>query len=138
MFQTECIEDRFEFDGGGSARRVVAEFSGGTISSDGGGLLLGETDRKMKLLSRFSQCFLDGRNPALIEHSVEQMVRQRVYALALGYEDLNDHDQLRQDPLLGLMAGKAEPGAEPLAGKSTLNRMELGNGMASRYRKITF
>lgn len=135
---TECIEDRFEFASGGSARPVVAEFSGGTISSDGGGLLLQETDTKMKLLARFSQCFLDGRNAVLVEHSVEQMVRQRVYALALGYEDLNDHDQLRQDPLLGLMAGKAEPGAEPLAGKSTLNRMELGNGMASRYRKITF
>lgn len=135
---TECSEDRFEFASGGSARPVGAEFSGGTISSDGGGLLLQETDTKMKLLARFSQCFLDGRNAVLVEHSVEQMVRQRVYALALGYEDLNDHDQLRQDPLLGLMAGKAEPGAEPLAGKSTLNRMELGNGMASRYRKITF
>jgi hypothetical protein len=116
----------------------VAEFSGGTISSDGGGLLLQETDARMNLLARFSQCFIDGRNPMLTDHSVEQMVRQRVYALALGYEDLNDHDQLRQDPLLGLMAGKAEPGTEPLAGKSTLNRMELGTGMPNRYRKITF
>lgn len=135
---TECIEDRFEFASGESGRQVVAEFSGGTISSDGGGLLLQETDARMNLLARFSQCFLDGRNPILIEHSVEQMVRQRVYGLALGYEDLNDHDQLREDPLLAVMAGKAEPGAEPLAGKSTLNRMELGNGMASRYKKITF
>jgi hypothetical protein len=116
----------------------VAEFSGGTISSDGGGLLLLETDSKMNLLARFSQCFIDGRNPDLIEHSVEQMIRQRVYALALGYEDLNDHDQLRQDPLLGLLAGKAEPGIEPLAGKSTLNRMELGTGMLTRYKKITY
>ncbi len=135
---TECIEDRFEFASGGSTRKVVAEFSGGTISSDGGGLLLQETDARMNLLARFSQCFIDGRNPILTDHSVEQMVRQRVYALALGYEDLNDHDQLRQDPLLGLMAGKAEPGTEPLAGKSTLNRMELGTGMPNRYRKITF
>src|ERR1700674_1149597 len=135
---TECIEDRFEFGGVAGDRKIVAEFSGGTISSDAGGLLLQETDSKMNLLSRFSQCFLDGRNALLIEHSVEQMIRQRVYALALGYEDLNDHDQLRQDPLLGLMAGKAEPGTEPLAGKSTLNRMELGTGMPNRYRKITF
>src|SRR6266478_7076041 len=135
---TECSEDRFEFAGGDGPRKVVAEFSEGTISPDRGGLLLQETDTKMNLLARFSQCFIDGRNPILIEHSVEQMVRQRVYALALGYEDLNDHDQLRQDPLLGLMAGKAEPGTEPLAGKSTLNRMELGTGIPTRYKKITF
>jgi hypothetical protein len=74
----------------------------------------------------------------LIEHSIEQMIRQRVYALALGYEDLNDHEQLRQDPLWSALAGKAQPGTEPLAGKSTLNRMELGAGIASRYKKITF
>jgi Transposase DDE domain group 1 len=135
---TECIEDRMEFSSACGKREIVAEFSGGTISSDAGGLLLRETDAKLNLLSRFSQCFLDGRNPTLIEHSVEQMVRQRAYALALGYEDLNDHDQLRQDPLLRLMAGKAEPGAEPMAGKSTLNRMELGNGQLSRYKKISF
>jgi hypothetical protein len=135
---TECIQDRLGFSSAPGRREIVAEFSGGTISSDAGGLLLQETDAKMSLLSRFSQCFFDGRNPILIEHSVEQMVRQRVYALALGYEDLNDHDQLRQDPLLRLMAGKAEPGTEPLAGKSTLNRMELGTGMPSRYKKISF
>jgi len=135
---TECIEDRFEFGGGSGTRQVVAEFNGGAISSDGGGLLLRETDSKMNLLARFSQCFSDGRDPKQTEHSVEQMVRQRVYGLALGYEDLNDHEQLRQDPLLQLMAGKAEPGAEPLAGKSTLNRMELGSGMPDRYKKINF
>ena len=135
---TECIEDRMGFSSACGKREIVAEFSGGTISSDAGGLLLRETDAKMNLLSRFSQCFFDGRNPALIEHSVEQMVRQRTYALALGYEDLNDHDQLRRDPLLALMAGKIEPGAEPLAGKSTLNRMELGNGIPDRYKKIGF
>src|SRR5450755_1367875 len=107
---TECIQDRLAFSSSQGRREIVAEFNGGTISSDGGGLLLRETDLKMNLLSRFSQCFLDGRNPILIEHSVEQMVQQRVHGLALGYEDLNDHDQLRHDPLLGLMCGKAEPG----------------------------
>jgi hypothetical protein len=135
---TECSEDRFEFGGGNGARKVVAEFSGGTISSDGGGLLLREADSKMNLLARFSQCFTDGRNSLQTVHSVEQMVRQRVYALSLGYEDLNDHEQLRQDPVLQVLAGKAEPGAEPLAGKSTLNRMELGSGMPNRYKKINF
>jgi hypothetical protein len=92
----------------------------------------------MNLLPRFSQCFLDGRNPDLIEHSVEQMLAQRVYALALGYEDLTDHEQLRNDPLLRMLAGKAEPGTEALAGKSTLNRLELGDGKPDRYKKITF
>jgi hypothetical protein len=135
---TECNQDRFGFASVGGSREIVAEFSGGTISSDGGGLLLQETDSKLNLLTRFSQCFVDLRNPDLIEHSVEQLIRQRVYALALGYEDLNDHDQLRQDPLLGVMAGQAEPGTELLAGKSTLNRMELGTGVATRYKKITF
>lgn len=83
---TECNEDRFEFASVQGTRAIVAEFSGGTISSDGGGLLLQETDSKMNLLTRFSQCFVDGRNQDLIEHSVEQMIRQRVFAMALGYE----------------------------------------------------
>ena len=135
---TECNEDRFEFASVQGTREIVAEFSGGTISSDGGGLLLQETDSKMNLLKRFSQCFVDLRNQDLIEHSVEQMIRQRVFAMALGYEDLNDHEQLRQDPLLGAMVGKAQPGTEALAGKSTLNRMELGTGIATRYKKVTF
>jgi hypothetical protein len=107
-------------------------------SSDGGALLLRETDQKMNLLPRFSRCFLDGRNPDLIEHPVEQMLAQRIYGLALGYEDLNDHEQLRHDPLLGVLAGKAEAGQQALAGKSTLNRMELGDGTPHRYKKITF
>lgn len=134
---TECIESRLAFASEGK-REVVAEFNGGTISSDGGALLLRETDRRINLLGRFSQCFLDGRNPALIEHRLEEMLAQRVYGLALGYEDLNDHEQLRYDPLLGVLAGKAEPGQEALAGKSTLNRMELGDGAPDRYKKITF
>jgi hypothetical protein len=102
---------------------MVAEFHGGAISSDGGALLLRETDRRIQLLERFSHAFLDGRNAALIKHRIEEMLAQRVYGLALGYEDLNDHEQLRHDPLLGVLAGKAEPGKEALAGKSTLNRM---------------
>ena len=135
---TECNQDRFEFASTSGSRQIVAEFNGGTITSDAGSLLLKETDRKMNLLARFSQCFVDRRSPLLIEHTLEQMLRQRVYGLALGYEDLNDHDLLRQDPLLGVMAGKAEPGTDLLAGKSTLNRMELGTGTPSRYKKITF
>jgi hypothetical protein len=134
---TECIPSRFGFAKHFS-REVVGEFSGGRMSSDGGALLLREVDQKMNLLPRFSQCFLDGRNPDLIEHSVEQMLAQRVYGLALGYEDLNDHEQLRYDPLFGVLAGKAQAGQEALAGKSTLNRMELGNGTPHRYKKITF
>jgi len=134
---TECTELRFAFATEGR-REIVAEFNGGAISSDGGALLLREADRKLKLIERFSQCFLDGRNPALVEHRIEQLLTQRIYGLALGYEDLNDHEQLRHDPLLGALAGKAEPGKEPLAGKSTLNRMELGDGTPNRYKKITF
>ena len=133
---TECTQSRLPFANHGS-REVVAEFSGGTMTSDSGALLLRETDQRMKLLARFSQCFLDGRNPALVQHPVEQMLAQRIYSLALGYEDLNDHEQLRQDPLLKLLAGKPDLN-EPLAGKSTLNRMELGDGLPNRYKKITF
>ena len=132
---TECTQSRLPFANHGS-REVVAEFSGGRMTSDSGALLLRETDQRMKLLARFSQCFLDGRNPAWVQHPVEQMLAQRIYSLALGYEDLNDHEQLRQDPLLKLLAGKPDLN-EPLAGKSTLNRMELGDGLPNRY-KITF
>jgi hypothetical protein len=117
---------------------MVAEFNGGAISSDAGAVLLRETDQKLRLIERLSECFLDARNPGLVEHSVGQMLRQRVYALALGYEDINDHEQLRNDPLLRVLAGKAEPDKEALAGKSTLNRMELGDGTPNRYKKITF
>ena len=87
---TECIQTRFGFARHGK-REVVGEFSGGAMTSDAGALLLREADLRMNLLPRLSRCFLDGRNPDLIEHSVEQMLAQRVYALALGYEDLNDH-----------------------------------------------
>jgi hypothetical protein len=134
---TECTQSSFEFARHFS-RDVVARFDGGTLTTDGGGLLLRETDRRMNLLPRFAQCFLDGRNPMFVEHSVEQLVSQRVYGLALGYEDLNDHEQLRHDPLLRLLAGKPDVEDSPLGGKSTLNRLELSDGTPSRYKKITF
>ena len=133
---TQCTQSSFEFQAHYS-RDVVARFDGGTISSDGGSLLLRETDRRLNLLARFSGCFLDGREQDRIEHSILEMVSQRVYGLALGYEDLNDHEQLRKDPLFGVLAGREELD-KPLAGKSTLNRLELGNGQEDRYKKITF
>jgi hypothetical protein len=116
---------------------VVARFDGGTISSDGGAFLLRQTDQRLNLLARLAGCFLDGRNPDLVEHSVLEMVSQRVYGLAMGYEDLNDHEQLRNDPVFGILAGREDLNT-PLAGKSTLNRMELGAGANDRYKKITF
>ena len=133
---TECTQSSFEFQAHFS-RAVRAQFDGGTMTSDAGGLLLRETDRRLKLLPRLAQCFLDGRDPARVQHSVGEMLAQRVYGLALGYEDLNDHEQLRQDPLLKLLAGQADLEA-PLAGKSTLNRLELSTGTPDRYKKITF
>jgi hypothetical protein len=133
---TQCSQSEFEFKGHFS-RRVGAAFDGGTMTSDGGALLLRETDRRLNLLPRLAECFLDRRNPVLVTHPVAEMVAQRVYALALGYEDLNDHEQLRQDPLLHVLAGQAKMD-EPLAGKSTLNRLELGDGSPHRYKKITY
>lgn len=133
---TECNQSSFGFQACGS-REIVARFDGGTISSDGGALLLRETDRRLNLLPRVAECFLDGRDAERVEHTVEEMVSQRVYGLALGYEDLNDHEQLRNDPLMSVLAGREEL-ERPLAGKSTLNRMELGDGREDRYKKITF
>lgn len=135
MTITECNQTSFGFKGSGG-REVVARFDGGPISSDAGGLLLRQTDARLNLLQRLAQCFLDGRDQDLVEHSLEQMLAQRVYGLALGYEDLNDHEQLRNDPLFGVLAGRTDQQA--LAGKSTLNRLELGSGVPDRYKKITF
>jgi hypothetical protein len=145
---TECTPKQLEFQGFGR-RQVVGRFDGGSISSDGGGLLLREVDRRAWILPRFAECFVDHRRPELIEHSVSELVSQRVFGLALGYEDLNDHDELRWDPLMGLLAGKADPQGlhrvrerdrgKALAGKSTLNRLELtpaGAGAGARYKKI--
>ena len=133
---TECNQSSFGFEACGS-RDIVARFDGGTISSDGGSLLLRETDQRLNLLPRLAGCFLDARNQDLVEHSVLEMVSQRVYGLALGYEDLNDHEQLRTDPLFAILSGRQELD-KPLAGKSTLNRLELGTGERDRYKKITF
>lgn len=133
---TECIPCSFGFEACGS-REIVARFDGGRISSDGGALLLRQTDQRLNLLSRLAECFLDGRKQEQVEHSILEMLSQRVYGLALGYEDLNDHEQLRNDPMFGVLAGREEL-EQPLAGKSTLNRMELGGGVKDRYKKITF
>jgi hypothetical protein len=119
---------------------VVAQFEGSWLTTEGGSLLLRQADRKIGLLRRVAGCFTDYRQPERIAHPLEEMLAQRIYGLALGYEDLNDHEQLRQDPLLGVLAGKRDL-SEPLAGKSTLNRLELtpaGSPAAERYNKITY
>lgn len=135
---TECTQVGFEFQPL-KQREIRAQFDGGAMTSDGGGLLLREVDKRVGLLGQFANCFTDYRNPDLIEHTVEELVAQRVYGLALGYEDLNDHEELRNDPLLAVMVEKADPRREALAGKSTLNRLELTGETASRkerYKKI--
>jgi hypothetical protein len=132
---TECKQESFRFTAHFS-RRVEAGFTAGRVSSDGGALLLREADRRINLLGRVAGCFIDGRAPLLVKHGLSEMLAQRIYGLALGYEDLNDHEQLRSDPLLGLLSGKRELD-EPLAGKSTLNRLEL-TGRSLRYHKISY
>jgi hypothetical protein len=132
---TECNQETFAFTAHFSCR-VEAGFTAGQVSSDGGAPLLREVDRKINLLCRLAGCFMDGRDPERIEHTVEEMLSQRIYGLTLGYEDLNDHEQLRTDPLLGLLSGKRDLDA-PLAGKSTLNRLEL-TGRSLRYHKIAY
>jgi hypothetical protein len=146
---TECKPPQLEFHALGR-RAVVGCFDGGRISSDAGGLLLREVDQRIGLLDRLACCFTDYRNPNAIEHSVRALVAQRVYALALGYEDLNDHDVLRKDSVLALLVGKRDLTGEervreqdrghPLAGSSTLNRLELStpaNAPEDRYKKIS-
>ena len=118
---------------------MVAAFDGGAVTSDAGALLLGATDRAIRLVERFATCFADGRNAARVEHAVTTMVGQRVIGIALGYEDLVDHDRLRHDPVMAVLAGKLEArrtACAPLAGKSTLNRLEHGTAGTDRYRKI--
>jgi len=135
---TECSRDLFGYEVV-EGRRVVAAFDGGEVTSDAGGLLLGATDRAIGLVSRFATCFADSRTQAQVEHSVKAMVAQRVFGIALGYEDLIDHDQLRHDPVLAALAGKLvarRKNCAPLAGKSTLNRLEHAPAEPSRYHKI--
>ena len=145
---TECTQPSFTFANHGR-RQVVARFDGGTITSDGGAVLLRQTEQRTGIVRQFADCFRDHRQPGQVEHSVRELVSQRVYGLALGYEDLNDHDQLRSDPLLALLSGKqdlegkqrrrAQDRGNPGAGKSTLNRLEgtpADAGSQSRYKKI--
>ena len=145
---TECTQTSFTF-ANHSRRQVVARFDGGAITSDGGGVLLRQLEQRTGIVRKFAGCFRDNRQPAQIEHSVRELVAQRVYGLALGYEDLNDHDQLRSDPLLALLSGKqdlqgkqrrrAQDRGKAGAGKSTLNRLEGTPAKAdasSRYKKI--
>jgi hypothetical protein len=145
---TQCIPTLFDFQDLGS-RQVVAAFDGGKVTSDGGGLLLREVEHKFRFLEQFSRCFTDHRDPELVEHTLLELIKQRTFGLCLGYEDLNDHDQLRLDPLLAVLVGKTDPLGEhrvnprdrgkALAGKSTLNRLELtavGADADSRYKKI--
>ena len=106
--KTECKTKRFNLQGLGR-RKVIGQFNGGMITSDGGGLLLRETEQRVRIIERFSQCFTDLRNQDSIEHTVFQLVSQRVYGLALGYEDLNDHDMLRSDLLLAVLCEKEDP-----------------------------
>jgi hypothetical protein len=147
--ETQCNAASLDFPMLGR-RELVADFDGGDITSDGGALLLRKTEQLTAIIRQFAACFTDHRNPLLIEHPVADLVAQRVYALALGYEDLNDHDDLRRDPLLAAVVGKLDPKGttrqrqrdhgKPLAGKSTLNRLELtpvGADADSRYKKIT-
>jgi hypothetical protein len=147
---TDCSEQQLAFQGLGN-REVVGEFSGLHVTSDAGGLLLREVEAQRRILVRFAECFIDYRTPWLIEHTVPELVSQRVLGLCLGYEDLTDHDALRRDPMLAVLVGKRDPTGESrrderdkgcaLAGKSTLNRLELtpaDAGRSTRYKRIVY
>jgi len=145
---TQCNEQNLLFQDLGS-REVVARFDGGQVTSDAGGLLLREVETKFHFIEQFARCFTDHRDPELVEHTLLELLKQRIFGLCLGYEDLNDHEQLRHDPLLAVLVGKKDPQGsqrvrardrgKALAGKSTLNRLELTPVRAnadSRYKKI--
>src|SRR3954447_13957493 len=137
---TECSADLFGF-APVQGRKIEAAFDGGALTSDAGALLLGAADRAINLVGRFAACFADGRRSELIEHEVATLVGQRVFGIALGYADVNDHDVLRHDPTLAVLAGKLEAkrsDCAPLAAKSTLNRLELSRTEPTRYHKIAF
>lgn len=144
--QTDCSQAKFEFQGLGS-RKLEADFSGGHLSSDGGSLLLREVDERLDLSSRLSKCFTDVRDERWVQHPLRVLIAQRVHGIALGYEDINDHERLRLDPLFAASCGRSDVLGEarpcaadwgkPLAGKSTLNRLELGaQSKEGHYRKI--
>ena len=147
--KTQCNAFQLEFHAL-DRRKVIGKSDGGNITSDAGGLLLRETEKRTGIICQFARCFTDLRNPKQIEHTIKELVSQRVYGLALGYEDLNDHDELRRDPLLAVLVGKEDPEGETrirrqdrgkaMAGKSTLNRLELTSARPTeaekRYKKI--
>jgi hypothetical protein len=138
--QAERIPDVFGFEAV-EGRDVVAAFDGGAITSEAGGLLLGATERAIKLVDRLARCFVDRRSQAQVEHSVATLLGQRIFGIALGYEDLNDHETLRHDPLMAVLAGKLKSrraDCAAVAGKSTLNRLELSKPEPSRYHKISY
>ena len=147
---TECTQTSFTF-AGHSRRQVVARFDGGTITSDGGGVLLRQLEQRSGIVRQFAACFRDHRQPGQVEHSVRELVSQRVYGLVLGYEYLNDHDQLRCDPLLALLSGKqdlegnqrrrCQDSGKAGVGKSTLNRLkgtpsEAGKRTTERLSRV--
>lgn len=143
---TDCNEPRWLFQDLGK-RKVEVDFGGGYLSSDGGGLILRELERHSGLLRALGNCFVDHRDPRYVEHRLEELLAQRIQGLVLGYEDLNDHDQLRRDPLQALLCGKSDPlgqdrpsprdHGKALAAHSTLNRLELSaEALDGRYRKI--
>ena len=137
--RAECSAERLDF-GTVEGRAVEAAFDAGLVTSDAGALLLGAADRAIDLVGRFASCFHDERRPEYVEHEVATLVGQRVFAIALGYEDLNDHDELRHDPMMAVLAGKLATRREncaPVAGKSTLNRLELSKLQPTRYHKIS-
>jgi Transposase DDE domain group 1 len=138
--QTECSADLYGF-APVEGRKVVAGFDGGTMTSEAGAMLLGATDGQIRLIERFAGCFTDYRDADLVEHTVRGLVGQRVFGIALGYEDLIDHDLLRHDPVMAVLGGKLEArrsDCAPLAGKSTLNRLELSREEPTRYHKISY
>jgi hypothetical protein len=138
--QTECSADLFGFTPV-EGRKVVAAFDGGQMTSDAGAMLLGATDRQIRLIERFAGCFTDYRDADLVEHTVSSLVGQRVFGIALGYEDLIDHDQLRHDRVMAVLGGKLaakRANCAPLAGKSTLNRLELSREQPTGYHKISY
>src|ERR1019366_2022656 len=137
---TDCTAKLFEFEAV-ERHAVVAGFDGGDITSNAGALLLGQVDRGLGLIRRFAQCFHDRRNPVFVEHRLETLLGQRIFGLVLGYEDLNDHDELRKDKTFAVLAGKLSPilrsDCEALAGKSTLNRLEhTPQRHGAKYHKI--
>jgi hypothetical protein len=138
---TDCNPKLFEFEAV-ERKKVMAAFDGGAITSNAGALLLGQLDHGLGLIRRFAACFTDRRAPRFVEHRLETLLGQRIFGLALGYEDLNDHDELRKDPAMAMLAGKLEAhrdDCEPLAGKSTLGRLErLAKRRAGKYNKIDF